>query len=165
MTPDEIREARELVGMEGWGQDGSAAGGYWLTIDAILVPSGRGWRPMSMRSDGRLALGLATTHDGAIPDTDYLPTRYALLGIVRRVEGWGEACVHGEVQGLWLLGYTDDERIGADLLFKSIAEGPTESLALIRAAKRALEVMTGGYTLDDVRRAKTWPPDDPASHA
>ena len=160
MTPDEIREARELVGMEGWGQDGSAAGGYWLTIDAILVPSGRGWRPMSMRSDGRLALGLATTHDGAIPDTDYLPTRYALLGIVRRVEGWERAYVRSLRDGQSAV-YGGLDR-GYSVI---VGETPTESLALIRAAKRALEVMTGGYTLDDVRRAKTWPPDDPASHA
>ena len=113
-----------------------------------------------MRSDGRLALGLATTHDGAIPDTDYLPTRYALLGIVRRVDGWERAYVRSLRDGQSAV-YGGLDR-GYSVI---VGETPTESLALIRAAKRALEVMTGGYTLDDVRRAKTWPPDDPASHA
>jgi len=133
MTADEITAARELVAMEGWmwrpgmralHEGDSPRRICWVDTYPGGIPDG----DARVRPDNSAAIW------DAIPDTDDLPTRYALLGIVREV--WPDA----HCWRRWLSPSMDGDCWCVTRLDRSdIMSAPTESLALIRTARRALE--------------------------
>tara|TARA_Y100000310_G_C20512974_1_gene729788 strand:+ start:639 stop:992 length:354 start_codon:yes stop_codon:yes gene_type:complete len=66
--------------------------------------------------------------------------RYSLLGVVREVPGWERACVApvnykgGDDVDYWVVA------LSPTMPYQDVV-GPTETIALLRAAKRAIEVM------------------------